>query len=222
MALLNPSFLRKLGEKILEWWYKNRRDYPWRHERDPYRILIAEIMLQRTKADQVMPVYLEFLRKYPTIKELAKAKLEDIEYFFGKLGLRWRAKRVLEMAKYVAGKLDGRLPDKREELLKIPMIGEYMADAILSFAYGKDVAVVDANVVRVIERLLCIKPRGEARRDPRFRSIANMMLPKGKAREYNWAIIDFAALICTPRNPKCSTCPLKNDCCFYRKTVKEQ
>lgn len=218
MALQNPESLKKLGEKILEWWYRNRRDYPWRHERDPYRILIAEIMLQRTKADQVVPVYQEFLRRYPSIESLSKAKLEDVESFFDRLGLRWRAKRVIEMAKYVVNEYGGRLPRKREELLKIPMIGEYMADALLSFAYGENIAVVDANVVRVLGRLLCMKPRGEARRDPRFRRIANMMVPRDRAREYNWAIIDFAALICTPRKPKCSICPLKNSCCFYRKS----
>ena len=218
MSLPDPDFLRKLGAKILKWWSKNKRDYPWRHETDPYRILIAEIMLQRTKADQVVPVYLEFIKRYPTIKDLGRANLEDIEYFFNKLGLKWRAKRVLEMAKYIAEKFDGKLPAEKEYLLEIPMIGEYISDAILSFAYGLDVAVIDANVVRVIGRLLCLEPHGEARRDPRFRNIAGMMLPRGRAREYNWAMIDFAALICTPRNPRCDICPLRNNCCFFRRS----
>jgi len=212
MELLNSSILSEIGERIINWWKNNKRDYPWRRERDPYRILIAEIMLQRTKADQVVPVYLEFLKKYPTVHDLARASVEDVETYFARLGLRWRALRVVKMAKYIVEKMRGVIPDRREELLKVPMIGDYMADAILAFAYGRNVAVVDSNVVRVIERIFGIKPRGEARRDPRFRSIAQKILPKGRARKYNWAIIDFAAKVCTPRNPKCEMCPLKDMC----------
>jgi len=217
LTLLDPAFFRKIGERLLEWWYRNRRDYPWRHESDPYRILIAEIMLQRTKAEQVVPVYLEFLRRYPTIGDLAAADLSDVEAFFSRLGLKWRASKVIEMARYIVEKLGGRIPDERDKLLEIPMIGEYIADAVLAFAYGKDVAVVDANVVRIIERVLCMKPRGEARRDPRFRAVANMMLPQGKAREFNWAMIDFSALICRPQNPRCDECPLRDLCCYAKK-----
>jgi len=208
--------LGEVGRKILEWWYKNKRDFPWRHERDPYRLLIAEIMLQRTKADQVVPVYLEFLRKYPTIKHLAEADLKEIESFFARLGLLWRAKRVKKMAEYIVLHYKGRIPRNREDLLKIPMIGEYMADALLSFAYGKDMVVVDSNVVRVIQRVFNLRSKGEARRDPKFRAYAQAMLPRGRAREYNWAIIDFAARTCTPRNPKCGICPLR-DLCRYAK-----
>jgi len=214
MTLLNSSIFEEISKRIVNWWVKNKRDYPWRHERDPYKVLIAEIMLQRTKADQVVPVYLDFIKRYPTIHDLAKASAKDVETFFARLGLRWRAARVIEMAKYITEKAGGTIPDTREELLKIPMIGEYIADAILVFAYGKETAVVDSNVVRIIGRIFGIKARGEARRDPRFRKIAQKLLLKGKAREYNWAVIDFAARICTPRNPKCEVCPLK-DLCRY-------
>jgi len=210
---------RELGEKILQWWYGKKRDYPWRHVTDPYMILIAEIMLQRTRAEQVVPVYTEFVSRYPTVRDLAEADPEEIENYFAKLGLRWRARKVLEMAKYVVEKFCGKLPDKEERLLEIPAIGDYIADAILVFAYGKDRVVVDSNVVRIVERLFCIRSRGEGRRDPRIRQIANSLLVPGKAREFNWALIDFGALICRPSNPSCRNCPLQVQCCYGKQVA---
>jgi len=207
---------KELGEKILRWWYENKRDYPWRHEIDPYKILVAETMLQRTRAEQVVPVYVEFINRYPTVRDLAGAELEDVERYFAKLGLRWRAKKVLEMAKYIVEKFYGKLPESEEKLLEIPAIGDYVADAILVFAYNRDKVVVDANVVRIVERLFCIKSRSEGRRDPRIRQIANSMLVLGKAKEFNWALIDFGAVICRPINPLCEICPLKDPCCYRR------
>jgi len=214
--LSGPASPEEIGKALLEWWYGNRRDYPWRRERDPYRILVAEVMLQRTRAEQVVPVYLEFLGKFPAVGDLAKARPEDVGPFFARLGLRWRAGRVIEMARYIAERLGGRIPCDRDVLLRVPMIGEYIADAILAFACGEDIAVVDANVVRVIGRLFCIKPRGEGRRDPAFRSTANAMVPRGRGREFNWAMIDFAALVCRPGRPECGACPLR-DLCLYAK-----
>jgi A/G-specific adenine glycosylase len=211
---LNRELSRKIGEEILQWWYRNKRDYPWRHEGDPYKILIAEIMLQRTKAEQVVPVYVEFINKYPTMQDLAKANLEDVEKYFARLGLRWRAKKVLAMARYVAEKFQGKLPETEKDLLEIPAVGEYIADALAVFAYGRDKVVVDANVVRIIERLFCVKSRGEGRRDPKIRQLANSMLVPGKSREFNWALIDFGALVCRPAHPLCRSCPLSSLCCY--------
>jgi len=216
---MNPSGSfspEELGEEILGWWYENRRDYPWRRETDPYRILVAEIMLQRTRAEQVVPVYLEFIGRYPTVYDLAGADLKEVGEYFAKLGLRWRAGRVLEMAKYVVERFRGKLPESREELLEIPAVGDYVADAILIFAYGRDRVAVDSNVVRIVERLFCAKSRGEGRRDPEIRRIANSMLVPGKAREFNWALIDFGSLVCRSVNPLCGDCPLRGKCCCRR------
>jgi len=204
---------------LLEWFKKYGRDYPWRKETDPYRILIAEIMLQRTKADQVIQVYQLFLQRFPSIYALAAATLEELEGIFDMLGLRWRAKKVKDLAKVIVSQHGGRIPSSREELLSLPGVGEYIADAVLCFAYGMDIAVVDANVCRVIGRVFGIEPRGEARRDPRFRQIAQQLIPSKRAREFNWAIIDLAALTCTPRNPKCYECPLQ-ELCSFNKLVK--
>jgi len=122
---------------------------------------------------------------------------------------------VKRLARELVDRFGGAVPDNREKLVSLPAVGEYVADAVLSFAYGKDIAVVDANVCRIIARVFGIKSRSEARRDIKFRKIAQELLPLGRAKEFNWAMIDFAALICTPRNPKCGTCPM-NEFCFYR------
>ncbi|MGD0495476.1 MAG: hypothetical protein ABSB28_05485 [Candidatus Bathyarchaeia archaeon] len=199
---------------LLEWYQKNGRCFPWRNKKDPYQILIAEIMLQRTRAGQVVPVYLNFLRDFPTINALKKAPVERIERYFGKLGLRWRAGRVKQMAEDIAERFKSGIPSDREQLLSIPSIGDYIADAMLAFAYGKNVAVVDSNVCRVIGRVFGLDSKREARRKLLFRNIPNSLLPAGKAREFNWAMIDLASLVCLPRKPLCSKCPLNRVCDF--------
>lgn len=199
---------------LLKWYEENRRDFIWRKKTDPYEILIAEIMLQRTKAAQVEPVYVDFLKKFPNPQKLKEATEKEIREYFSRLGLLWRTALVKQLARELTDKFKGKVPESRNALLSLPAVGEYMADAVLSFAYGKDVAVVDANVCRIIARVFGIKSKGEARRDIKFRTVAQKLLPPRRAKEFNWAMIDFAALICTPRTPKCGTCPM-NEFCFY-------
>lgn len=207
---------KTLTELLLEWFRENGRSYVWRRKEDPYEILVAEIMLQRTRANQVEPVYLDFIRKFPNAQELNRATEEKIGEYFGRLGLLWRAKLIKRLARELVSRFGGKIPKSRDLLLSLPAVGEYMADAVLCFAYGKDVAVVDANVCRVIERVFGIVAKGEARRDRRFRSLAQEMVPSGRANEFNWAMIDFAALVCTPRNPKHDVCPINKFCDYYQ------
>lgn len=203
---------------LLKWFPEIERDFVWRRKKDPYEVLIAEIMLQRTRAEQVEPVYLDFMREFPNVQELNKANEVNIVKYFGRLGLQWRAKLVKRLAKELIDRFGGEVPNKRDLLISLPAIGEYIADAVLCFAYGEDVAVVDANVCRVIKRIYGIIPKGEARRDHRFRTLAQEMVPKGRAREFNWAIIDLAALTCTPRNPKHDACPIAEFCSYYQRS----
>jgi len=201
---------------LIKWYRENGRNYPWRTSRDPYKILIAEIMLQRTRADQVKPVYLEFISKYPNTRELNKAPEKDIREYFGRLGLLWRAKLVKSLAKELVNRFSGKIPQSRDLLLPLPAIGEYIADAVLCFGYGADVAVVDANVCRIIKRVFGLVAKGEARRDRSFKRLAQEMVSSGKADEFNWAMIDFAALVCTPSSPKHSVCPMNEFCSYYQ------
>lgn len=206
--------IRMIQEGLLSWFKKNGRDYPWRRTKDPYEILIAEIMLQRTKADQVLPVYGKFIERFPDPASLSRADPDTVRAYFLRLGLIWRADLIIKLATELTERFEGKIPPSREKLLSLPSVGDYMADAVLSFAYGKDVAVVDSNVCRVLRRIFGLRPRGEARRDKRFRILAQSLVPTGKSREFNWAIIDFASVICTPKRPKCEKCPLKSVCLY--------
>jgi len=202
------------SERLLQWWEKNRRIFPWRTSNDPYEILIAEIMLQRTKAEQVVPVYENFIREFPTIQTLNRSTLQQVRKYFEQLGLLWRADRVKQMASALVTHFDGNIPDDRVALLSIPAIGDYIADAVLSFAYRKNVTVVDANVCRVVGRVFGVEWKGDTRRKPIFKKTVNRLLPKCQAKEFNWAIIDHASLICLPRNPLCRICPLTCICMY--------
>ncbi len=208
-------------EELLSWFGKNRRDFPWRKTKDPYKILIAEVMLQRTRADQVKKIYRDFLKEFPTIKSLYLASPERVKRYFSKLGLGWRAEKTIALAKVLVEKYGGKIPCNKKELLSIPSIGEYISSAILSFAYNKPVAVVDSNVIRVLSRYFGISPRGEGRRDPAIHRLASDLVPPDRHREFNWAVIDLAATICTPRNPRCGNCPL-SQFCFFARRMKTQ
>jgi len=208
-------------EKLLDWFERNGRTFPWRETQDPYRILIAEMMLQRTKAEQVVPVYRRFLEKFPTPFHISKATIEEIHKILQPLGLAWRAKKMHEMAVYIVEKHAGRIPDRREELLKVPGVGEYVADAVLCFGFGKNRAVLDSNVVRVLKRYYGMDSHTEARRDKKFRAKIDEILPEGRARDFNFAILDLAALICKPRNPLHEKCPLNDSCNYYIKIKNE-
>ena len=202
---------------LLKWYHtEDKRSFPWRKSKNPYHILIAEIMLQRTKADQVVPTYLSFIHHFPSVKELSDAKLSEIKAHFSGLGLLWRAKNVKKLADKLVSN-SGEVPSKREQLMSLPSVGEYVADAVLCFAYSRDTAIVDANVCRVIGRVFGLKPRGEARRDPAYRALAERLQPRGKCKEFNWAMIDHGSLICLSRGPLCYKCPL-NKICEYALT----
>ena len=173
-------------------------------------------MLQRTRADQVVPVYLEFLETFPTIVDLEKASENEIGSFFNRLGLFWRARLTKKMADFVAEEHDGIFPRNRLGLLRIPAIGEYISNAILSFAYDQPAVIVDSNVCRIIMRLHGLEISGEARRNRKIREIADKMLPpRQKSRFLNLAFIDFGALICKPAKPHCLKCPTNSSCDYY-------
>lgn len=202
----------EFADLLLDWFEESGRQYPWRENRKPYEILIAEIMLQRTKADQVAPVYREFMKRFPNIETLRRASKPQIAKFFAKLGLTHRAELVGMLARDLNKRFCGAIPESRLELMNLPSVGEYVADAVLCFAFGRDVSVVDSNVCRVIGRVYNLDVKGEARRNPKFRQIVNKLLPVGDAMKFNWAIIDLASKVCLPRKPQCRSCPLKALC----------
>jgi A/G-specific adenine glycosylase len=200
---------------ILEWYSKNKRRYPWRESTDPYKVLIAEMMLQRTNAEQVVPIFLRFIEKYPHPHCLASSNLSEIEELLKSLGLKWRTKKIWEMANALVKDFNGKIPSNLEDLLKLPGVGNYIAHAVLCFAFKRDVPVIDANICRVVSRLFNIMPKGEGRRDKKIIRKINQLhsyVPHGFSRKYNWAMLDFAAQICTPRKPNCKNCIVRALC----------
>lgn len=207
--------IRRFKDKIVRWFDKNMRSYPWRETRDPFRVLIAEMMLRRTKADQVKLVYEQLFSKYPDVEAMAEAEEDDIEKILYPLGLKWRAPAFSLVAREVREKYQCKVPETREELKSLPGVGEYVAGAVLSVAYNKKEWIVDSNIVRVFKRYFGIKTSREGRRDKHVTNMAKIYVSVKKPGESNLALLDFSALVCTPRNPKCGLCPLTKTCHHY-------
>ena len=210
-----PSKKKIFVSELIRWGSVNRRDFPWRRTTNPFHVLVAEVMLQRTNARQVEPAYHRFIDQYPSPKDLAEARLEDVAKDLQPLGLAYRASRLKQMANIIVAKLGGEVPSREEELLQLPGVGKYVASAVRCFAFEKDVPIVDANVLRVMKRVFSIKTPKESHKKPEMWNLMAAMIPKKKAREFNLSILDFAGLICTSRNPVHETCPLRDICDFY-------
>lgn len=206
--------------KVICWFNKNKRDYPWRETRDPFKVLIAEMMLRRTKADQVKQVYDRLFTEYPNIKAMAKAGDEELAQILYPLGLKWRTPAFGLVAREVQAKYQCRIPEARDELTTLPGVGEYVAGAVLSVAYGQKEWIVDSNIVRLFKRYFGIKTSKEGRRDKHVIELAKTYVSGKDPRKANLALLDFAALICLPRNPRCMQCPLSNTCHYKSKSSK--
>ena len=204
---------RAFRESLLDWFAEHRRDLPWRHNRTPYRVWISELMLQQTRVDQALDYYLRFVKRFPTLTSLAEANRNDVLKLWEGLGYYSRAIRAHETAAYLVRKQGGKFPRTYEGLLALPGIGPYTAAAIASLALGLDHAVLDGNVIRVMTRVFAIDAISDA---PSVRqalqSHLDALLPKGKAAEFNEAMMELGALVCTPAKPSCLLCPLSSVC----------
>ena len=198
---------------LLTWANQNLREYLWRKTADPYFILVAEFLLQRTDADTVAPIYEAFFKQYPTINKLATADVGDIARLLQPLGLFFRAERLLQTAKIIIEQYEGIVPQEETELLKLPGIGKYTARAICSQAFGRSLAVLDTNVARIIERFFGIKGERVKSRCKILWNAAESIAPDREVGRWNLTLLDFGAKICTARNPKCNICPLSKRCC---------
>jgi A/G-specific adenine glycosylase len=190
-------------------------------EKDPYKILISEVMLQRTRADQVLPVYQDFIQRFPDIRTLCSADSDEISKFISRLGLFWRTKLIVKMAEFLSKNYNDKIPSDRLQLLAIPGVGEYVADALLVFAFSKKRTVIDSNVVRVVSRYFGIPLQSEMRRKATFIRFCQSLaddLHSDKIREFNWGLLDHSATVCMPR-PRCQKCPLAKRCNYYIDTL---
>ena len=199
--------------QLIKWYQLNKRDLPWRKTSNPYHIWLSEIILQQTKVDQGMPYYLKFIDNFPNIFDLANATEQKVLSLWQGLGYYSRARNLHFTAKYIANDLNGKFPNSYDEIIKLKGVGKYTAAAISSFAFNEKKAVVDGNVFRVLSRYFGISdPIDNTHGQKKFNVLANNLIPLKKVDIYNQAIMEFGALHCKPRNPKCNFCPLNSKC----------
>jgi len=210
---------------LLKLWNKhqNTRKMPWKGEKDPYKIWLSEIILQQTRVEHGLKYYEKFVSNFPDIHKLTAAKDDKIYKLWEGLGYYSRCKNLIETARFISKRLNGKFPDTFENILALKGVGHYTASAIASFAYNLPHAVVDGNVLRVLSRFFGIKkPIDSAEGKKLFSRLAYELLNKKQPGIYNQALMDFGAVICKPQNPLCQNCVLKKHCyAFKNKLVNE-
>lgn len=212
-----------LAEKLLDWFYKNGRDMPWRVKGgahfDPYAVWISEIMLQQTTVKTVVDYFIRWMKRFPDIQTLANADIQDVLLMWQGLGYYTRAKKIHECAKVLMTEYGGQIPNDREKLLKLPGIGPYTASSICCFAFNLPETVVDGNVIRVIARLYGLT---HAVTKEEIYVLARQLTPVDFGADYASAIMDLGATVCTPENPKCTLCPWQKKCIAHKKNIADK
>jgi A/G-specific adenine glycosylase len=209
------------SKRIIEWYHSNNRDLPWRKTRDPYKIWLSEIILQQTRVAQGLPYYEEFVKTFPTVFDLAKASEQKVLRLWQGLGYYSRARNLHKCAKEIVRNFDGMFPNTFEGLKKLPGIGAYTAAAIASIAFREPVAVVDGNVFRVLARVFSVdKDIASEEGKKYFFLLANDLIDKDKPDLFNQAVMEFGALHCVPKNPKCSDCIFSRNCEANQKNLQ--
>jgi len=199
--------------KLLNWYAQNARDLPWRDHPDPYAIWVSEIMLQQTRVETVIPYFQRWMEQFPSISALAAASQQDVLNLWEGLGYYSRARNLHRAALIIHEHFDSRLPEDIETLSKLPGIGRYTAAAITSIAFGQDEAALDGNIRRVLSRVFnVLDPARSTPGEKKLWALAQENLPLGRAGDYNQAIMDLGATICTPKNPDCPACPVAQIC----------
>ncbi|WP_018395679.1 A/G-specific adenine glycosylase [Bacillus sp. 37MA] len=215
--------ITKFQQDLVNWYEAEKRDLPWRHERDPYKIWVSEIMLQQTRVDTVIPYFNRFMEQFPTIDALAGADEEDVMKAWEGLGYYSRVRNLQSAVKEVAESYGGIVPEKKEDFLSLKGVGPYTGGAVLSIAYGLPEPAVDGNVMRVISRLLTIwddiaKP---STRKIFERAVEELMY-KENPSSFNQALMELGAIICTPTSPSCLLCPVQNHCQAFEEGVQRE
>ena len=211
--MLPSSSLPRFRKNLLAWFSQFQRNLPWRRDKDPYRIWLSEIMLQQTRVAAAIPYYERFLKRFPTVESLAEAPPQEVLRLWAGLGYYSRARNLQKAAQEIVAKYHGIFPQSAEQALALPGIGAYTAAAILSIAYGKKLAVLDGNVARVLARLCAVT--GDLRsngRWPQLQQTADTLLDRRSPGDWNQALMELGATLCTPRSPQCLLCPVAEFC----------
>jgi len=208
---------RKVQTRLLLWFKKYRRKFPWRETRDPYKIYIAETLLQKTNVEKVLPAYLSLIRKYPTAKKLSKARAGDLKKIIRPLGLIKRAAYLILGAKQVIKLFNSEFPKDKRELKRIIGVGDYMAHAILCYSFSQRLPLVDTNVARIYNRLYNRVSEKLPYADKQLWDFSTKALPQKRFKEYNLALLDLSAIICLSTKPLCIQCPCQNICSYCQR-----
>ncbi|MHC4962850.1 MAG: A/G-specific adenine glycosylase [Planctomycetota bacterium] len=213
----NPETIKAIRRNLLRWFRANARDLPWRRTTDPYAVWVSEIMLQQTQVATVIDYYNRFMKRFPTVEKLARAKQDTVLKLWEGLGYYSRGRNLHEAAKLIASDYSGQLPNTIEQLQKIPGIGRYTAGAIASIAFNRPAPILDGNVIRVLCRLFCIdsNPKGTTTKNQLW-ELAETLAHTKPPGDFNEAMMELGAMVCTPQNPLCSICPLRNQCCAMK------
>ena len=216
LAVPVPADRRRFRDRLLAWYRRHGRDLPWRKTGNPYHILVSEIMLQQTQVDRVLPKYAEWLAKYPSLEALAAAPEREITDAWYPLGYNIRPKRLQAIARESVTRYGGQLPADEATLLSFKGIGAYTAGAIRSFAFRERAAILDTNVARVLCRVFVGRgdPKNAATKRHLWR-VSEALVPVRHVFDFNQALMDFGAMVCVARNPKCLICPMSKGCRAY-------
>jgi A/G-specific adenine glycosylase len=220
---LSGAALEKFQSRLLAWFRAHQRDLPWRSSRDPYRIWVAEIMLQQTRIAAVMPYYERFLARFPNVGSLAAAPQQEVLKLWSGLGYYSRARNLHEAAKQIVARHNSKFPRTLDAALELPGIGDYTAAAVLSIAYDVPLAVLDGNVARVLARIHAIP--GDLRAPRTWRTLtetAGHLLACQSPSDWNQALMELGEVICTPKSPRCLVCPVVQSCRAYAQGITNE
>ncbi|KSW12281.1 glycosylase [Pyrodictium occultum] len=220
MLLADSGKIREFRRRIIEWYrVHGDRGLPWRNTSNAWAILVAALLLRKTTTKQVIKVYEEFIKRYPSPKALLNAEENEVKEVIRPLGIEHqRTRHLIELARLVEEKLGGRIPCDKEKLKKLPGVGDYIASEVLLGACDRPEPLLDRNMIRVIERVFSVKSaKKRPHTDPKLWAFAKMLVPKDpeSARDFNYGVLDFARKVCTARSPKCSECPVRDICSYY-------
>ena len=218
LELVSDFSVETFQDMLIGWWQENGRKYPWRETSSPDHILLAEVLLHRTRADQVAPAYQALIEQYPTIDLVADADPAALRELLKSLGLRWRVDLLLQMARRITDTHRGRVPRDSDLLQSLPGVGPYIAAAVRCFAYGEAEPILDTNTVRIASRVFDLPRNDSSRRSRGYRELIGQLVDSSRPKQFNYAMLDHGALVCQSRTPMCGACPVQPLCITGRRT----
>jgi A/G-specific adenine glycosylase len=223
VSFFSSSQRQSLRRRLLAWYATHKRDLPWRRSRDPYRVWISEIMLQQTQVATVGDYFDRFISTFPDVHALAASAESEVMRLWEGLGYYRRARQLHAAAKKIVAEYSGKFPSEREQLQQLPGIGRYTAGAIASIAFDRRAAILEANTIRLLSRLIAFRgnPHSQAGQRPLWR-VAEEILPQKRVAEFNQALMELGSLVCTPSEPKCPACPLSTVCAAFAAALQQE